>query len=393
MYFLLRGLRTGSINQFILAGITLGLSLYGYTPARLLPLLILVAIGLYLLHHHTRSHWQFALTGLLAIIALSLVLFLPMLRYILAEPDAFLLRTLSRMGSLERPLDLPAWLILLQNTGRALAMFSWDAGEIWPISIPGYPALGVVTGALFYLGVGLVLVRYLRTLKWTDLFLILSILILQLPSTLALAFPAENPNLYRTGGALIPVFLLIALALDGLLTTVENWLPGRSGKLASASLAIILVCLAALQDYNLVFDKYYQQYRTSAWNTSEIGAVAREFADTIGSPDTIWVMGYPHWVDSRLVATNAGYPGRDYRMFPEQLNDTLPDPRAKLFILNPQDTQGVKHCELYPRAGYKPWNLKHRRKSLWSFLSRPASRRRPSHELTDYGFFLHRYLH
>lgn len=351
LYFMLRGLRTGSINQFILAGFTLGISLYGYTPDRVLPLLVLVAVGLYMLHLRTRSHWQFALTGLLAIIALSLVLFLPMLRYLLAEPDAFLLRTLSRMGNLERPLESPAWLILLQNTGRALAMFSWDDGEIWPISIPGYPALGVVAGALFYLGAGLLLIRYFLKRRWQDLFLILSIPILQLPSTLALAFPAENPNLYRTGGAMIPVFLLVALALDGLMTAVENWLPDRRGKLASAALAVILVSLAAFQDYNLVFDKFYQQYRTSAWNTSEIGAVAREFADTIGSPDTIWVMGFPHWIDSRLVAANAGYPGRDYRMFPEQLGDTLPDPRAKLFILNPQDEQGMEALrELYPQG-------------------------------------------
>jgi hypothetical protein len=255
------------------------------------------------------------------------------------------------MGTLERPLDAPAWLILLQNTGRALGMFSWDAGEIWPISIPGYPALGIVAGALFYLGIGSVLVRYIQTRHWIDLFLVLSIPVLQLPSTLALAFPAENPNLYRTGGALIPVFLLVALAMDGLMSSIENWLPAQSGKLVSVSVALFLVFLAGLQDYSLVFDKYYQQYRTSSWNTSEIGAVAREFADTIGSPDTIWVMGYPHWIDSRLVATNAGYPGRDYRMFPEQLNDTLQDPRAKLFILSPQDTQGVESLrKLYPQG-------------------------------------------
>ena len=373
LYFLLRGLRTGSINQFVLAGITLGLGLYGYTPARLLPLLILVAIGLYLLHQRNRPHWQFALTGLLAIIVLSLVLFVPMLRYMLAEPDAFLLRTLSRMGSLERPLESPAWLILLQNTGRALAMFSWDAGEIWPISIPGYPALGMVAGALFYLGVGLVLVRYIKTRLWTDLFLVLSIPILQLSSTLSLAFPAENPNLYRTGGALIPVFLLIALALDGLMSTIENWLPARSGKLAAASLAIFLVLLAAFQDYTLVFDKYYQQYRTSAWNTSEIGAIAREFADTIGSPDTIWVMGFPHWIDSRLVATNAGFPGRDYRMFPEQLNDTLPDPRAKLFIVNPQDTQAVEALRsLYPQGWLETLESKTPTKDFMVFFVPPG---------------------
>jgi hypothetical protein len=374
LYFLLRGLRTGSINQFILAGFTLGVSLYGYTPDRVLPLLVLVAIGLYMLHLRSRPRWQFALTGLLAIIVISFVLFLPMLRYLLAEPDAFLLRTLSRVGALERPIESSPWQILLQNTGRALAMFSWDNGEIWPISIPGYPALGIVAGALFYLGAALLLVRYLRMRRWQDLFLILSIPVLQIPSTLALAFPAENPNLYRTGGAMIPVFLLAALALDGLMTSLESWLPARSARLASAGLAIVLIGLAAFQDYNLVFDKFYQQYRASSWNTSEIGAVAREFAETIGSPDTIWVMGFPHWIDSRLVATNAGYPGRDYRMFPEQLNDTLPDPRAKLFILNPQDVQSLEALrQLYPQGWPQTLTSKTPTKDFMVFFVPPGA--------------------
>jgi hypothetical protein len=351
LYFLLRGLRTGSTNQFVLAGVSLGLSLYGYTPDRVLPLLVLAAIGLYLLHLRTRPRAQFALTGLLAITILSLVLFLPMLRYMLAEPDAFLLRTLSRMGNLERPLEAPAWLILLQNTGDALAMFSWTAGEIWPISIPGYPALGVAAGALFYLGAGLALVRYVQKRHWLDLFLLLSIPILQIPSTLALAFPAENPNLYRTGGAMVPVFLLAALALDGLMATFEQALPERAGRLAAAGLAIGLIAFAAFQDYTLVFDRYYQQYRASSWNTSEIGAVAREFADTLGSPDTVWVVGYPHWIDSRLVATNAGYPGRDFRIYPEDLSATRDDPRPKLFFLSPQDAEGKQTLEeLYPQG-------------------------------------------
>jgi hypothetical protein len=354
LYFLLRGLRSGSLNQFVLAGVSLGLSLYGYTPDRVLPLLVVVAIGLYLLHLRSRPRAQFALTGLLAIIALSLVLFLPMLRYMLAEPDAFLLRTLSRMGNLERPLEAPAWLILLQNTGRALGMFSWNAGEIWPISIPGSPALGVAAGALFYLGAGLALVRYVLKRHWLDLFLLLSIPILQIPSTLALAFPAENPNLYRTGGAMIPVFLLAALALDGLMTTFERALPARAGKLAAAALAIGLIAFAAFQDYTLVFDRYSQQYLASSWNTSEIGAVAREFADTLGSPDTVWVVGYPHWIDSRLVATNAGYPGRDFRIYPEDLGATQDDPRPKLFFLSPQDAENrQKLSELYPQGWAK----------------------------------------
>jgi hypothetical protein len=373
LYFLLRGLRTGSLNQFVLAGITLGLSLYGYTPDRVLPLLVVVAIGLYLLHLRSRPSAQFALTGLLAIIALSLVLFLPMLRYMLAEPEAFLLRTLSRMGNLERPLEAPAWLILVQNTGGALGMFSWNAGEIWPISIPGYPALGVAAGALFYLGAGLALVRYFVKRHWLDLFLLLSIPILQIPSTLALAFPAENPNLYRTGGAIIPVFLLAALALDGLMTTFERALPARAGRLVATALAIGLIAFAALQDYTLVFDRYYQQYLASSWNTSEIGAVAREFADTLGSPDTVWVVGYPHWIDSRLVATNAGYPGRDFRIYPEDLSATQADPRPKLFFLSPQDTENrQKLSALYPQGWAKTMTSKTPGKDFVVFFVPPT---------------------
>ena len=373
LYFLLRGLRTGSLNQFVLAGIALGISLYGYTPDRVLPLLVVVAIGLYLLHQRSRARTRFALTGLLAIVALSLVLFLPMLRYMLAEPDAFLLRTLSRMGDLERPLEAPAWLILMQNTGRALAMFSWNAGEIWPISIPGYPALGVAAGALFYLGAGYALVRFVQKRHWLDLFLLLSIPILQLPSTLALAFPAENPNLYRTGGAMVPVFLLAALALDSLMMTFERALPARAGKLAATALAIGLIAFAAFQDYTLVFDRYYQQYRASSWNTFEIGAVAREFADTLGSPDTVWVVGYPHWIDSRLVATNAGYPGRDFRIYPEELSATHDDPRPKLFFLSPQDTESrQKLGELYPQGWSQTMTSKTPSKDFVVFFVPPS---------------------
>jgi hypothetical protein len=351
MYFVLRGLRRGSINQFVLAGVALGIGLYGYTADRILPLLVAVAIGLHLLHRRSRPAWGFALSGLLAAALLSFALFLPMLRYLLAEPDAFLLRTLSRMGSLERPLESPAWLILLQNTGRALAMFSWDAGEIWPISIPGYPALGVAAGALFYLGAALALLRYLRTRRWQDLFLLLAIPILQIPSTLALAFPTENPNLYRTGGAMVPVFLLVALALDGLMAALEKSLPAPNGRLAAATVMLWLIFMAGAQDYVWTFERYYQYYRNSAWNTSEIGAVARQFAETIGSPDTVWVVGFPHWVDSRLVATNAGFPGRDFRLYPEQIEATLFDPRPKLFLLNPQDEQGLQALRLaYPQG-------------------------------------------
>lgn len=374
LYYLARGLRAGRRNDFILAGVALGVGFYGYTPDRILPFVVLVAFGLYWLHNRSMARLRFVVASLLAVVAVSLVLFLPMLRYGLAEPDAFLFRTLSRIGDVERPLEEPAPWIFIKNTWRALAMFSVDNGEIWPISIPHRPALGVVAGGLFYLGAAALLIRYVRKRNWLDLFLLVSIPLLQIPSTLALAFPAENPNLYRAGGAMIPVFLMAGFALDGLINSIQAATKTPQGARLAWALVVLLIALAAVQDYQLVFDDYYQQYRMASWNSSEIGAIAKEFAETIGSPDTVWVMGYPHWVDTRLVALNAGFPGRDYELFVDELETTLPDTRAKLFILNKDDQAAAEALrQMYPQGWLSFYPSKTPTKEFRLFFVPPQS--------------------
>lgn len=348
MYHLVSGYRRGRRSDFIWAGVWLGVGMYGYTPDRLLPLTVLLAAGLYLLHHRrSPEHLRFGIAGLLVVALVSLVLFIPLLGYILSEPQAFLARTLTRVTATEHPILGSPLFILLDNYVRALKMFSRDAGEIWPISIPHYPALGVAAGGLFMVGLAAAVTRYFRSRRWPDLFLPLSIPLLLLPSTLALAFPSENPNLYRAGGAAIPVFVLAAAGLDGLMRAFTA--AGRP-RLAPAAAALLL-CLAAIQDYTWVFDEYQQQYRMASWNSSEIGSVARDAAERNGGPDTVFVIGYPHWVDTRLVAINAGYPDRDFEIFTEQLETTLGDPRPRLFILNKDDTAAVEALRrLHPQG-------------------------------------------
>jgi hypothetical protein len=372
LYFLLRGIRTGRRNPFIYAGSALGFSFYGYSADRILPLLVLVATGLYLIHHQSRGKRLFAWFSLLALGLVSLVIFLPLLRYILSEPTAFLFRTLTRMGTLERAMDSPGYLVFLSNMWRALAMFSWDSGEIWPTSIPHYPALGVVSGALFYLGAALLGMRYLRGRHWLDLFWLFSIPILQLPSTLSLAFPAENPNLYRTGGALIPVFLMAGIALDGLMRSMTKRIPAPAGKRYAWAIALLLIGLSCLQDYDLVFRQFYEQYRLSSWNTSEIGQVVREYTTTLGSPETVWVMGAPHWVDTRLVAINAGYPGKDFALFVDELGITTAEPRSKLFIVKPDDQPAIDALgALYPQGWFQTYISKAPTKDFLIFFVPP----------------------
>ncbi len=360
-YYLMRGLRQAKRNDFILAGIFLGLGLYGYSGDRILPVLVIAAIGVYLIHRQSRQRRRFGLISLAVVIAVSFVIFIPLLHYILAEPEGFFMRMFTRMGTWEKPITDPVWLIFIQNVGRALAMFSWDAGVVWPISIPGYPALSTVSGGLFYIGVGLVLLRYFQSRNWVDLFLLISIPILMLPSTLALAFPDENPNLYRTGGAIVPVFLFIAIGLDGLMRAFESnknsaGASSRIGTRISVGLAILLIGINCWQDYGLVFERYYASYRLSAWNSSEMGKVVQNFINLHQAPDNVWVVGYPNWVDTRLVANNAGFPGRDYELRLENIPATASHTGPKIFLLNPQDQDGQTILQqTYPKGWFQSY--------------------------------------
>jgi hypothetical protein len=188
-------------------------------------------------------------------------------------------------------------------------------------------------------GVVLLLVRYWRTRHWLDLFLLLSVPILLLPSILSLAFPGENPSLNRTAGALVPTFLIAALALDGLVAALTS-APWR--RVWGYALTVVVLGASASQNFDLVFRQFDQNFRLSAWNSSEMGAIIKGFGQTYGETDTAWVVPFPYWVDTRLVGVWAGIPNRDFAIWPENLAQTLQFSGPKLFI--------VKASQEDPRA-------------------------------------------
>jgi hypothetical protein len=172
-----------------------------------------------------------------------------------------------------------------------------------------------------------------------------------MPSILSLAFPNENPSLNRTGGALVPVFVIVAYSLDSLLSSLRTQLKSFWGPRVAWSLAILLLIWSSVQNFDLVFHQYYRQFLFSSWNTTELGHVIRSFADSVGTSETAWVVPYPYWVDTRLVGINAGYPIKDFALWPEDFEQTLNDPRAKLFLLKPEDTADINLLkEFYPEG-------------------------------------------
>ncbi|HEX6306002.1 MAG TPA: glycosyltransferase family 39 protein [Anaerolineales bacterium] len=351
LYFVFRGLRTSNRNDFILAGLSLGLGLHGYSTARILPVVIVAGFLVYMLHQRSQQRLQKAIWYLMIVALVSLLVFLPLGRFALENPGIFNYRTMTRLGDAERALPGPAWQIFLQNLWNALIMFFWSNGETWVHSVVYRPALDVVSAALFFLGVGLVLARYLRAKRWSDLYLILSVPLLMLPSMLSLAFPNENPSLNRTGGALVPVFVIVGYGLDSFLSSIKAHIRSAWGTRLAFGVAATLIVWSSAQNYDLVFQQYYRQFLFSAWNTTELGQVIRSFADTVGAPDSAWVVPYPHWVDTRLVGINAGYGVTDYALWPEDFHTTLDDPRAKMFLVNPEDAAALAALqEFYPQG-------------------------------------------
>jgi 4-amino-4-deoxy-L-arabinose transferase-like glycosyltransferase len=351
LYYLLRGLRSRSRNDFILSGLFLGVGLHGYTPFRIVPIVVVIAIGVYLLHAQSKGNRKQAVLWLLILATISFIVFLPLARYWLDNPGIFSFRAFSRLASTERPLPGPAIQIFFMNTWNALRMFNWNDGETWVHSIVYRPALGVVSGALFILGSALVLIRYIRQRHWQDLFLLLAIPLLELPSILSLAFPNENPVLTRTGAALIPVFLLVAMALDGMLTGILSRMNRRSGAVLAWCLVLVLGLFSSFQNYDLVFHQYADQYTASANDTSDMGAVIRQFKQVYGTSDSVWIVAFPYWVDTRLPGIWAGIPDRDFALWPQDFNITLDVPGPKLLMIKPDDIQDVDLLrQMYPQG-------------------------------------------
>jgi len=339
LYFLIRGLRTRNRNDFILSGLFLGLGLHGYSPMRIVPFVVIAAFMIYWLHTQSKGVHRDIPVWLALLGLTSVFVFLPLLRYWVDNPAAFGFRAMSRMSGVEQALQGPAYEIFFSHVWKALKMFNFDDGEIWVNSIPHRPALDVISAALFTLGVILVLIRYTRNRHWLDLFLLVSIPILQLPSTLSLAFPGENPALNRSGGAYIPAFIIGAMALDGLLTSFGR---GRMRSILMWGMAGVLLFVSAFQNFDLVFNQFYTSFRQGSWNSSDMGQVIKDFEKDYGRTDTVWIVPFPYWVDTRLPAVWAGIPNRDMAMWRDNLATTLELSGPKLFMLkaNLEDPSG-----------------------------------------------------
>lgn len=368
LWLIVRALRRDKQNSMLFAAVALGVGLYGYTPIRIVPVAVGVAFGLYAIHRWSRFATLKMVTWFAIFVMIVLTAFMPMVRYAVDEPENFWRRTFTRMtgepGLETAQLDwrhlscdedksapppangleqtaLTGW-VFLCNESNSLRMFNWTSDSAWLISPANQPALDWVMGALFFVGVGICLYRYIRYREWLDLFLLLAIPVLLLPSTLALAFPIENPSLHRSGAAIPVVFIFVAITLRVFLAYGRKAFGDGLGRAVGVGVVTLLFLISAQENWNILFVRYANQYKSSVQNSPELGEEVRAWADSVGDLDTVVVKAYPYWVDTRAVGYYAGAPGwNNVALEVDQLDDLVNDPRPKLYILHEKDADAI----------------------------------------------------
>jgi 4-amino-4-deoxy-L-arabinose transferase-like glycosyltransferase len=158
------GLANWELAQSAILGILLGLSLYTYPAARLLPVLLVVfLVYLALVHRELfNRHWR----GLLLSLAIMVCLVVPLgvaIAQGTSEAAAQGIGADARLAELAVPLrELGAGnpRPLLENVLKTLGMFHTTGDPEWLYNIPGRPVFNPVGGTLLWIGVALCLFRW-----------------------------------------------------------------------------------------------------------------------------------------------------------------------------------------------------------------------------------------
>ncbi|MCL5999835.1 MAG: glycosyltransferase family 39 protein [Chloroflexi bacterium] len=320
MYFLVHGLKRNRRNSMLAAGIWLGIGLQGYTAYRFMaPVVFLITltwIAWVLLRRRRGVALDALINGVLAC-AMAILVMLPLIRYGTEHPDELFYRAATRLSDAEQPIAGDPVAIFADNLKNVLLMFNVTHDEVWVANLPDRPAMDTILGALLVLGAACAIALSVRQRSpWPALILAAGIFML-IPSALSLAFPRENPSVVRTGGALPMLMVVCALAPGHLLNQVKTTHAQSKtpayGRPSSAiflsppirltAWATVTVLCTAVIAINLqrVFVDYPAQYCPRAQNASDIAHEMDIWVAAGHERANAWIVGYPHWVDSRAV--------------------------------------------------------------------------------------------
>ncbi len=329
LIFLARAMRHNRRADFLKAGVALGVGVYCYQAVRMVPVVVALGVALALIFRLRRWADRRRMLGNLAALAIiSVVIFVPLGRFMVEYPNLFWMRTAGRLfgddvimetnpetgviternATLEDRLNafnanLP---VLGQNIRNALLMFNWKGDVAWINGAPNEPAMDPVAGTFLILGLAAWTVRLFRRRDVVDWLIVPALFIMLLPSALSIAFPVENPSATRTSGALPLAYLLVAYGMAALLTLLPRAVQRPWARTLSVGLAIVFLAASFSANSSLYFGEYRERYDVAAQPYKLTGRILRGFAESSGSYGNAFMVAYPYWFDHRAMGIEAG---------------------------------------------------------------------------------------
>ena len=370
-YFVVRGLKTQRTWFFALSGFFLGAGLYSYNSFMIVPLMVVLILLTSFLVGRGRvllKNWS----NVLILVLVAVYVFIPLGRYAFEDPKTYFYRAATRITGLEVALPQDILMTLLTNVRKALLMFNYRGDSVFIANVPDLRELGFFSSALFVLGLAYVVWRWRRGHNAS---VIVSLLVMLLPTIFALAFPNEVPNAIRAIGALPAAVILPAVALGvatrrfaalypsdrtrqmGVLVTVDGaskwaWHFVWPWRYLLGALLVVALAAEAWMLYPTYFDDYLEHLPNHNYSISLAMAQAiDDFADDGES----YIKVMPYWYDGNAVRAQLQREDQSWHNELIALNADQPPLRGALgkfmVIMHPQDSEAQQLLQrAFPRG-------------------------------------------
>lgn len=258
LFALWRGLRQSSRKWLVASGVFCGLVAYTYLSSRVVP--IALAIILLLILIAERKRWRQRLAQAAIVVGVALVVFAPLGIFFLKHPETFAVR-MTQVSVLSGGSDWKT--IILDNTLRALQVFTLRGDPQWRFGLPNLPMFQGLLGLAFYAGLVVVAWRltcaggFLGRVRYA--LLVIWPLVMLMPTILA--DPIDVPHSLRAIGVMPLAFLVPALGLVSMLGALRRFIP-RPPATTGLMAAVLVIVLGA--DGWIAYQNYFLRWGRTA---------------------------------------------------------------------------------------------------------------------------------
>ena len=277
-YFLLRAFHTASRWNYVLTGVLLGLSIYTYQAARIMP--VVVAAGFIIHVAHKRRLAKEDVWNFLIVVGVSILVFAPLGTYFLTHPGSFAER-INQTWAVSPEQGTGSNLLVIWERFIGFFLILLRSGEDKIIYyLLGRPILDIFSAIFFLIGMGVALLRIKRS---SYQFMFVWMLVMLVPALLA-----DGRATKRAIGSLPVIVLFIVIGAlvpwQGLSHWAKQWGTTAARAIKYVGQAAIVLALAAsafltYQDYFVIWGGDQDLYTHFETPLSEMGQYAATLPD------------------------------------------------------------------------------------------------------------------